>query len=106
MDRPNQVWATDIRYISMRKGFMYLIAIIDLHRRYVLDWSVSNTIDVYRYKDTLEEALALHGTPDYNYRSGSKFISKVLTKCVSSNKIQLSMDGKGRVIDKVLMEAL
>ncbi|HMB64328.1 MAG TPA: DDE-type integrase/transposase/recombinase [Eudoraea sp.] len=61
--RPNQVWATDITYIPMRKGFMYLTAINDLHSRYVVNWSVSNTMDAQWCKETLEEAIALHGKP-------------------------------------------
>lgn len=61
VERPNQVWATDISYIPMRKGFMYLIAIVDLHSRYVLNWSVSNTMDSDWCKQTLEEAIAIHG---------------------------------------------
>ena len=107
IDKPNQVWATDITYIPMRKGFMYLIAIIDLHSRYVLNWSVSNTMDAQWCKETLEEAIALHGTPEIiNTDQGSQFTSEVFTKCVLSNKIQLSMDGKGRAIDNVFIERL
>jgi putative transposase len=107
VDRPNQVWATDITYIPMRKGFMYLVAIIDLHSRYVLNWSVSNTMDADWCKDTLEEAIAIHGKPEIvNTDQGSQFTSEVFTKLVLSNNIRLSMDGKGRAIDNVFIERL
>jgi putative transposase len=106
-ERPNQVWATDITYIPMRKGFMYLTAIIDLHSRYVVNWSVSNTMDAQWCKETLEEAIALHGKPEIiNTDQGSQFTSEVFTHYVLSNGIKLSMDGKGRAIDNVFIERL
>ncbi|MCH2195559.1 IS3 family transposase [Kordia sp.] len=104
---PNQVWATDITYIPMRKGFMYLVAIIDLHSRYVLNWSVSNTMDASWCKETLEEAIAIHGKPEIiNTDQGSQFTSEVFTKFVLGSGIKLSMDGKGRAIDNVFIERL
>jgi putative transposase len=107
IDRPNQVWATDITYIQMRKGFMYLTAIIDLHSRYVVNWSVSNTMDAQWCKETLEEAIAIHGKPGIiNTDQGSQFTSEVFTSYVLSNEIKLSMDGKGRAIDNVFIERL
>lgn len=107
VERPNQVWATDITYIPMRKGFMYLVAIIDLHSRYVLNWSVSNTMDAQWCKETLGEAVALHGKPEIiNTDQGSQFTSEVFTRFVLSNDIKLSMDGKGRAIDNVFIERL
>ncbi len=107
VERPNQVWATDITYIPMRKGFMYLVAIIDLHSRYVLNWSVSNTMDAQWCKETLEEAIMLHGKPEIvNTDQGSQFTSEVFTRFVLSNNIKLSMDGKGRAIDNVFIERL
>lgn len=107
VERPNQVWATDITYIPMRKGFMYLVAIIDLHSRYVLNWSVSNTMDAAWCKETLEEAIAIHGRPEIvNTDQGSQFTSEVFTHLVLSNDIKLSMDGKGRAIDNVFIERL
>lgn len=107
IERPNQVWATDITYIQMRKGFMYLTAIIDLHSRYVVNWSVSNTMDAQWCKETLEEAIAIHGKPEIiNTDQGSQFTSEVFTSFVLSNKIKLSMDGKGRAIDNVFIERL
>ncbi len=79
----------------MRKGFMYLVAIIDLHSRYVLNWSVSNTMDADWCKETLEEAIAIHGKPEIiNTDQGSQFTSEVFTQMVLSNDIKLSMDSK------------
>lgn len=107
VERPNQVWATDITYVPMRKGFMYLVAIIDLQSRYVLNWSVSNTMDAQWCKETLEEAIAVHGKPEIiNTDQGSQFTSEVFTDLVLSNDIKLSMDGKGRAIDNVFIERL
>ena len=107
VERPDQVWATDITYIPMRKGFMYLVAIIDLRSRYVLNWSVSNTMDAQWCKETLEQAIAIHGRPEIiNTDQGSQFTSEVFTHLVLSNDIKLSMDGKGRAIDNVFIERL
>lgn len=107
IEKPNQVWATDITYIPMRKGFMYLVAIIDLQSRYVLNWSVSNTMDAQWCKETLEEAINIHGKPEIiNTDQGSQFTSEVFTNTVLSNDIKLSMDGKGRAIDNVFIERL
>ncbi len=105
--KPNQVWAIDITYIPMQKGFMYLVAIIDLHSRYVLNWSVSNTMDAQWCKETLEEAITIHGKPEIvNTDQGSQFTAEVFTSLVLSNGIKLSMDGKGRAIDNVFIERL
>lgn len=107
VERSNQVWATDITYIPMQKGFMYLTAIIDLHSRYVLNWSVSNTMDAQWCADVLEQAIALHGKPEIvNTDQGSQFTSEVFTDTVLSKDIKLSMDGKGRAIDNVFIERL
>lgn len=107
VERSNQVWATDITYIPMRKGFMYLVAIIDLHSRYVLNWSVSNTMDAEWCKEALEEAIAIHGKPEIvNTDQGSQFTSEIFTHFVLSNEIKISMDGKGRAIDNVFIERL
>jgi len=105
--RSNQVWGMDITYIPMQKGFMYLVAIIDLHSRYVLNWSVSNTMEAVWCKEALEEAVALHGKPEIiNTDQGSQFTSEIFTDYVLSNDIRLSMDGKGRAIDNVFIERL
>ena len=107
VEHPNQVWATDITYIPMQKGFMYLTAIIDLHSRYVLNWSVSNTMDAQWCADTLQQAIVLHGKPEIvNTDQGSQYTSEVFTDTVLSNDIKLSMDGKGRAIDNVFIERL
>ena len=107
VDRPNQVWAIDITYIPMQKGFMYLVAIIDLHSRYVLNWSVSNTMDAQWCMKTLEEAITIHGKPEIiNTDQGSQFTSEIFTNLALSNDIKLSMDGKGRAIDNVFIERL
>ncbi|PHQ60965.1 MAG: integrase [Maribacter sp.] len=107
VERSNQVWATDITYIPMQKGFMYLTAIIDLHSRYVLNWSVSNTMDAQWCADVLEQAIALYGKPEIvNTDQGSQFTSEVFTDTVLSKDIKLSMDGKGRAIDNVFIERL
>ena len=107
VDHPNQVWAIDITYIPMRKGFMYLVAIIDLHSRYVLNWSVSNSMDAQWCKETLEEAIDRHGQPEIiNTDQGSQFTSEIFTHSVLSRNIKLSMDGKGRAIDNVFIERL
>lgn len=107
VERSNQVWGTDITYIPMQKGFMYLVAIIDLHSRYVLNWSVSNTMEAQWCKEALEEAVALHGKPEIiNTDQGSQFTSEIFTDYVLSNDIRLSMDGKGRAIDNVFIERL
>jgi len=107
IERANQVWATDITYIPMRKGFMYLIAIIDIHSRYVLNWSVSNTMDAQWCKEALEEAIALHGTPEIiNTDQGSQFTSDIFANYVLENDIKLSMDGKRRAIDNIFIERL
>ncbi|WP_262507683.1 DDE-type integrase/transposase/recombinase [Zunongwangia profunda] len=89
------------------KGLSYLVAIIDLHSRYVLNWSVSNSMDSYWCKETLEEAIDIHGTPEIiNTDQGSQFTSGIFTHSVLSRNIKLSMDGKGRAIDNVFIERL
>lgn len=107
VDRPNQVWATDITYIPMKKGFMYLVAIIDLHSRYVVNWSVSNTMDAEWCRQTLEEAIKIHGKPEIiNTDQGSQFTSDTFSEYVLGQQIRLSMDGKGRAIDNAFIERL
>jgi putative transposase len=107
IDRPNQVWATDITYIPMKKGYMYLVAIIDLYSRYVVNWSVSNTMDAEWCKQTLEEAIQMHGKPEIvNTDQGSQFTSETFSQYVIKQGIRLSMDGKGRAIDNAFIERL
>jgi putative transposase len=107
IDRPNQVWATDITYIPMKKGYMYLVAIIDLYSRYVVNWSVSNTMDAEWCKQTLEEAIQMHGKPEIvNTDQGSQFTSDIFSQYVLKQGVRLSMDGKGRAIDNAFIERL
>lgn len=105
--RVNQVWAIDITYIPMKKGFMYLFAIIDLHSRYVLNWSVSNSMTAEWCVETIEEAIKNHGKPEImNSDQGSQFTSEIYTKTLINNNIKISMDGKGRAIDNIFIERL
>ncbi len=107
IEKVNQVWATDITYIPMRKGFMYLIAIIDLHSRYVLNWSISNTMSAEWCTEVLQEAVRIHGKPEiFNTDQGSQFTSDVFINELKSNEIKISMDGKGRAIDNIFIERL
>jgi putative transposase len=103
----NQVWATDITYIPLAKGFMYLLAIIDLHTRCVLRWDLSNTMTAQWCADNLQEAINIHGKPEiFNTDQGSQYTSDIHTKVLIDNKIQISMDGKGRAIDNIFIERL
>lgn len=103
--RPNQVWATDITYIPMANGYMYLVAIIDLYSRYVVNWSVSNSMDAIWCKETLEAAIEEHGNPEIiNTDQGSQFTAEEFAGYVLSQEIKLSMDGKGRAKDNAFIE--
>lgn len=105
--RKNQVWSTDITYIPMQKGFMYLCAIIDLHTRYVLNWSVSNTMSADWCADVLKETIEMHGKPEiFNTDQGSQYTSELFTNVLIDNEIKISMDGKGRAIDNIWIERL
>ena len=103
----NQVWATDITYVPMAKGFMYLCAIIDLHTRFVLNWSVSNTMTAEWCAEVLQETIDKYGKPEiFNTDQGSQYTSEVHTKILINNDIKISMDGKGRAIDNIFVERL
>lgn len=107
IDRPNQVWAIDITYIPMSKGFMYLTAIIDLYSRYVVGWDISNTLDAECSLDVLKRAILQHGKPEIiNSDQGSQFTCKLWIDYLESNDIKISMDGKGRAIDNIFIERL
>ncbi len=107
IDRPNQVWCTDITYIPMRRGFLYLVAVMDWWTRKVLSWRVSNTMDVGFCIEALEDALARHGRPEiFNSDQGSQFTSPHFTKVLRDAEIRMSMDGKGRWMDNVFIERL
>lgn len=105
--RPNQVWATDITYIPMEKGFMYLTAIIDLYSRFVVGWSLSNTMDAQWCADLLKEAVDNYGNPEIiNTDQGAQYTSEIFTTTVLELGIKLSMDGKGRATDNAFIERL
>jgi putative transposase len=105
--RPGQVWATDITYIRMRKGYLYLMAIMDWHSRYVLSWRLSNTLDVSFCIDALEEALLKYVHPEiFNSDQGCQFTSETFTKRLIGAGIRISMDGKGRCHDNIFVERL
>lgn len=107
INRPNQVWATDITYIPMAQGFMYLVAILDWHSRRVLSWRLSNTLDTDFCIEALEEALSRNGPPDiFNTDQGAQFTSAAFTDVLKAHQVQISMDGKGRWMDNVFVERL
>ena len=104
--RPNQVWSTDITYIRMAYGFLYLVAIIDWYSRYVLAWELSNTLDADFCLEALTRAL-LTGTPDiFNSDQGSQFTGDDFTSILLARGIQISMDGRGRALDNIFVERL
>jgi len=107
VDRANQVWCTDITYIPMRRGFLYLVAVMDWATRKVLSWRVSNTMDVDFCIEALEEALARFGRPEiFNTDQGSQFTSPQFTEKLTSAGVRISMDGRGRWMDNVFIERL
>ncbi len=106
IDRVNQAWSADITYIPMAKGFLYLIAIMDWHSRYVLAWRLSNTMDVDFCVQALEEALSKGNPEIFNTDQGSQFTSESFTGMLRDQGIQISMDGKGRYLDNIFVERL
>jgi putative transposase len=107
VDRPNQVWAMDITYIPMARGFVYLAAVVDWFSRRVLAWRLSITMEVDFCLDAVEEALAKHGRPTiFNTDQGSQFTSSAFTGLLLENKIAISMDGRGAWRDNVFVERL
>jgi len=109
IDHRNQVWGIDITYIPMRRGYMYLCAIIDLHTRYVVNWSISNTMTAEWCCQVVEEAVRMNGKPEIiNSDQGSQFTSLDYTELLQSSEmnIKISMDGKGRAIDNIFIERL
>jgi len=103
----NQVWSTDITYIPMAKGFVYLVAVMDWYSRRVLSWRVSTTMDTRFCVEALEEAIEKYGCPEiYNTDQGSQFTSDDFTLVLKKNDIRISMDGKGRWVDNVFVERL
>ena len=107
INRPNQVWATDITYLPMAQGFVYLVAIMDWYSRKVLSWRLSNTLDTAFCVEALEDAIARYGRPEiFNTDQGAQFTSDAFTGVLKQNDVQISMDGKGRWIDNVFVERL
>jgi len=107
INRVNQVWCTDLTYIPMRKGFLYLVAIMDWHSRKVLSWRLSNSLDAAPCIEALEEALANHGTPEiFNSDQGCQFTREDFTDVLKEHGVRISMDGKGRWMDNVFIERL
>ncbi len=107
INSPNKVWAADITYVPMRRGFMYLVAIMDWHSRKVLSWRVSNTLESDFCVSALEDAIDNYGKPEiFNTDQGTQFTSKSFIGVLKSNHIQISMDGRGRCLDNVFIERL
>ena len=109
IERPNQVWSTDVTYIPMANGFMYLTAIIDVYSRYIVGWSLSNSMDAEWCTATLKEAVRQHGEPEIvNTDQGSQYTSDSFSGYVTDkeNRMRLSMDSKGRATDNAYIESL
>ena len=104
---PNHVWAMDITYIPMARGFVYLVAVMDWYSRRVLSWKLSTTMDVHCCLEAVEAAIDLYGTPEIiNTDQGSQFTSEAFTKLLRSKGIHISMDGKGAWQDTIFVERL
>ena len=107
IERIDQVWSTDITYIPMPRGFMYLVAVIDWHSRYVLSWRLSNTLDANFCIEALKDALATGRKPEiFNTDQGAQFTSASFTQVLLDQEIRISMDGRGRALDNVFVERL
>ncbi len=107
INRPDMVWCTDITYVPMNKGFMYLVAIMDWYSRKVLSWRLSNTLDSEFCVSALEAAISKYGCPEiFNTDQGSQFTSRSFTKVLKNHGIKISMDGRGRFMDNIFIERL
>lgn len=105
--RPNQVWSTDITYVRLNRGFVYLVAVIDWYSRMVLSWRLSNSMDAIFAVDCLEDALRRYGSPEiFNTDQGSQFTSSSFTKVLKREGCKISMDGRGRALDNIFVERL
>ena len=104
--RKDQVWSTDITYIPLQKGFMYLVAVMDWHTRYVLAWRLSNTLEGYFCIDALDESLSISKPEIFNTDQGSQFTARGFTARLEDEGIAISMDGRGRALDNVFVERL
>jgi len=107
VDRSNQVWCSDITYLPMRRGFLYLVAIMDWHTRTVLAWRISNTLEADFCVEALNEAIHKFGPPEImNTDQGSQFTSFAWTDRLRRTGVRISMDGKGRFLDNIFIERL
>jgi len=107
INRSDMVWASDITYVPMGRGYMYLVAVMDWHSRKVLSWRLSNTLDSDFCVAALEEAITRHGRPEiFNTDQGCQFTSKAFTEVLKTNGIKISMDGRGRFLDNIFIERL
>jgi len=105
IEKTNQVWSTDITYIKLEKGFVYLAAIIDWHSKKILSWKLSNTMDIFLVTSVLKEALAFYPKPEiFNTDQGSQYTAKVHIDILKKHDIKISMDGKGRATDNICIE--
>lgn len=102
----NQVWSTDITYIPLTGGFMYLVAVIDWHSRFVLSWQLSNTMEAQFCVDALEQAFAFGQPEIFNSDQGAQFTADAFTTCLLQRNIRISMDGRGRALDNIFIERL
>jgi putative transposase len=106
IDRPNLVWCSDITYIRLLKGFVYLVAVMDWFSRFVLSWEISNTLDTYFCMEALERALKLGKPEIFNTDQGPQFTSESFTGRLETEGITISMDGRGRTFDNIFIERL
>ena len=105
IERVNQVWQTDITYVPMHRGFMYMAAIIDVYSRKILNWSVSNTMSAEWCTELMEDTVKIYEKPEINNTDqGSQFTSKIYIDILKKNRIQISMDGRGRALDNIYIE--
>ena len=106
IDRPNQVWCADITYVRMKRGYMYLVAIMDWYSRYVISWQLSNTMDTFFCETTLLDALGQGKCEIFNTDQGSQFTSNGFTSILLGKEIKISMDSVGRHLDNIFIECL
>lgn len=104
IDRPNQVWCADITYVPMRRGFMYLVAIMDWYSRYILAWELSNSLDRFFCLSALDQALVQARPEIFNTDQGAQFTANDFTGRLLAQDIRISMDGRGRVFDNIFIE--
>lgn len=105
VERPNQVWAIDITYIPMHKGFLYMTAIIDVYSRYIVGWGISNSLDAQASLDVVKQTIETYGKPEIiNSDQGSQFTCEDYVTYLKNKEIKISMDGKGRALDNIYIE--